>query len=90
MDKTPKEKNYLIKHDFTNQILETYKLSARTTNNTITVSDFKSWLLKTKDVMKEHLRNGRLMTFENLLLHKRMSMMLKNSKSTFSELWKLI
>lgn len=38
MDKTPKEKNYLIKHDFTNQILEADKLSARTTNNTITVS----------------------------------------------------
>lgn len=49
MDKTAKEKNYLIKHDFTNQILEADKLSARTTNNTITVS------ISTADCLKQKM-----------------------------------
>ena len=30
----------------------------------ITVSDFKSWLLKTKDIRKEHLKNDRCITLK--------------------------
>lgn len=67
MDETPKEKNRLNK-----QILEKDKLRLRRIrNNTIAVSDFKSWLLKTEEERKKRFRNGIVRTFENPTLLKR-------------------
>lgn len=65
MDKTPSEENYLNKYNFTNQIFVREKLnSRRTTNNTITVYDFKKVVVKNKRCTEGALRNGRTRTLK--------------------------